>query len=253
MSERIFFDTLVIGWFTLAAITSAALFFVVAPYGRHTRKGWGPAIENRLGWLVMEAPAALVFAACFVAGEHRDTLAGWVFFALWEAHYIYRAFVYPFRLHHTGKRTPLAIVGMAFMFNTVNGYLNGRYLFLFSGGYLSGWLTDLRFLVGTVLFVAGLAINRYADHTLYDLRRPAGSGYAIPQGGLYRWVSCPNYLGEIIEWLGWAVATWSPAGLAFATWVVANLVPRAHAHHRWYREQFADYPSERRALLPGLW
>ena len=95
--------------------------------------------------------------------------------------------------------------------------------------------------------------NRQADHTLRSLRRPGKSGYRIPHGGLYRWVSCPNYLGEIVEWTGWAVMTWSLAGLSFAVWAAANLAPRAWAHHAWYRKYFAEYPPERRALLPGLW
>jgi protein-S-isoprenylcysteine O-methyltransferase Ste14 len=70
---------------------------------------------------------------------------------------------------------------------------------------------------------------------------------------LYRWISCPNYLGEIVEWSGWALATWSLPGLAFAVWTAANLAPRAHSHHLWYREHFEDYPPQRKALLPGLW
>lgn len=65
-------------------------------------------------------------------------------------------------------------------------------------------------------------------------------------------MSSPNYLGEIIEWTGFALATWSLPGLAFALWTVANLVPRAVAHHRWYRGKFPGYPVERRALIPYL-
>ena len=72
----------------------------------------------------------------------------------------------------------------------------------------------------------------------------------MPCGLLFRRVSCPNYLGEMIQWTGWAVATWSLAGLSFAVWTAANLVPRALAHHRWYREQFEEYPARRRAVLP---
>lgn len=254
MSERDLFDALLAGWLALAAATITTLMlFVVAPYGRHARKGWGPSIDNRLAWVVMETPAPLVFAACFVGGAHRDTLAAWVFLLQWEAHYIHRAFIYPFGLRGTGKRMPVLITGMAFLFNGVNGYLNGRYLFAFSGGYAATWLTDPRFVVGVGLFLGGYLINRKADHTLRGLRQPGESGYAIPCGGLYEWISCPNYLGEIIEWFGWAVATWSPAGLGFAVWVAANLVPRARAHHVWYRERFEDYPPARKALVPGLW
>lgn len=35
-------------------------------------------------------------------------------------------------------------------------------------------------------------------------------------------------------------------------WTLANLLPRALAHHRWYGEQFDDYPRERKAILPFL-
>jgi hypothetical protein len=44
-------------------------------------------------------------------------------------------------------------------------------------------------------------------------------------------VSCPNYLGEILEWIGWAIATWSLAGWVFAIWTMANLAPRAFTNH----------------------
>ena len=102
------------------------------------------------------------------------------------------------------------------------------------------------------MFVAGLAINIQSDQILIGLRKGRDTGYAIPRGGLYRWVSCPNYLGELIEWTGWAVLTWSTAGLVFAVWTAANLVPRAISNHRWYREQFSDYPANRKAVLPLL-
>ena len=65
----------------------------------------------------------------------------------------------------------------------------------------------------------------------------------MPRGGFFRWVSCPNYLGEMLQWSGFALATWSLPGLSFALWTVANLLPRAVAHHRWYRREFADYPE----------
>ncbi|MEM6929685.1 MAG: hypothetical protein AAF602_22285 [Myxococcota bacterium] len=53
-----------------------------------------------------------------------------------------------------------------------------------------------------------------------------------------------------MEWTGWALATWSLAGLGFAVYSVANLLPRALQHHRWYRATFDDYPTSRRALIP---
>jgi steroid 5-alpha reductase family enzyme len=88
---------------------------------------------------------------------------------------------------------------------------------------------------------------------LRNLRAPGDLTYHIPNRGLYRWISCPNYFGEILEWLGWAIATWSLPGLAFAIWTIANLAPRAHAHHAWYHTRFPAYPSQRKALIPYIW
>ena len=253
MSERAVFDALVIGWFALAAVFLPILFLIPAPYGRHMRRGWGPAISSRIGWILMEAPAAATVAVCFFVSAHNRGATAVVFLLMWEAHYIHRGLVYPLRTRGGAKRTTAGVVAAAFAWNVVNGYLNGRSLFAFSGGYPAAWLGDPRFVVGAAVFVTGFVINRTADLALRRLRAPGDAGYAIPRGGLYRWVSCPNYLGEIIEWIGWAVATWTLAGLAFAVWTAANLVPRARSNHQWYRATFPDYPAGRKALVPGLW
>lgn len=253
MSEAELFNNLIALWLVLAPATCVALFFFTAPYGRHIRGGWGPAVENKLAWIVMEAPAALVFALCFLIGDETSTVTALILFALWEIHYVHRAFIYPLGLRGQNRRMPLVIAGVAFAFNTANGYFNGRYVFTLSGGYPAMWMSDPRFLVGLALFLAGFVVNRQADSKLRDLRQDGESGYAMPHGGLYRWISCPNYFGEIMEWMGWAVATWSLPGLAFAAWTAANLAPRAWVHHKWYLEHFPDYPAERRALVPLLW
>jgi len=252
VKELTIFDGLLIGWFALAAVVFILLFFIVAPYGRHMRGGWGYTLGNKLGWVLMEAASPLVFALCFFLGGRLST-ATIVFLVMWEVHYLHRAFIYPFSLRGRERRMPLAVVSFGLLFNVMNGYLNGRYISVFSGGYANEWLTDPRFIIGVTLFIAGYAINRQADGILRSLRRPDESGYKVTSRGFYRWVSCPNYLGEVVIWLGWALATWSLSGLAFAVWTIANLVPRARANHVWYRETFPDYPAERKALVPGVW
>ncbi len=259
MSEAAVYNGLLIAWLALSAATFASLFFVVAPYGRHRREGWGPVIGDRWAWMIMEAPGVLVLGICFLLRRRPAGVAETLLLALWEGHYVYRVFIYPLRRRSRGKVMPLSLVVMGCLFNIGNGYLNGRALYApahpwgFSAGYGPDWAKDGRFLGGVALFLVGFAIHQQADRMLRALRRPGESDYRVPQGGLFRWVSCPNYLGEIVEWTGWAIATWSLAGLSFALWTAANLAPRAAAHHRWYREHFPDYPSRRKALLPGVW
>jgi protein-S-isoprenylcysteine O-methyltransferase Ste14 len=250
VSEAAVYVTLLWSWFAIAAVTVVALFFLSAPYGRHARAGWGPTVSARLAWFVMEAPAALTIAACFALRPPTSPTA-WVMLALWETHYLNRALIFPLRMRAGGKPMPLALAAMGATFNLVNGYLNGRWLTWF-GHYDAAWLTDPRFLGGAAVMLIGLAINLQADAILRALRKPGETHYAIPSGGLYSLISCPNYFGEVVEWTGWAILTWSIAGTSFAVWTAANLVPRAWTHHRWYRAQFPDYPAGRRAIFPFL-
>jgi steroid 5-alpha reductase family enzyme len=147
---------------------------------------------------------------------------------------------------------PLVVALMAVCFNLVNGFANGYYFSTFPREYSIEWLTDIRFILGCVLYTGGTFLNWWSDQILLELRKGGKKGYFVPQGGLFRWISCPNFFGEIVQWAGFAVMTWSPAALVFALWTFFNLVPRALSHHKWYRSTFPEYPAERKAILPFI-
>ena len=107
-------------------------------------------------------------------------------------------------------------------------------------------------IAGGILFLTGAYINLRSDNILLSLRKSNSKGYSIPQGGFFKYISCPNFFGEILEWTGFAIMTWSPAALAFAIWTMVNLIPRALDHHRWYQDHFDEYPSERKAIIPKV-
>ena len=253
MNEQTIFNYLIISGFALAAAVFILLFFINAPYGRYISKGWGITINNRIGWVIMEAAAPLVFIVLFIFGSNTNTIPMLIFLGMWEAHYVHRSFIYPWSIRSVNRQMPLIVIFFALLFNTFNAYINSRYIYTLSNGYNNEWLADPRFIIGLVIFIIGFVINRQADRILRDLREPDETVYRIPYGSLYRWISCPNYLGEIIIWFGWAVATWSLPGLVFLVWTAANLIPRARAHHLWYRRHFPDYPPERKALVPLIW
>jgi len=252
MDEAVFYHWLVIAWIALAVVTFVALFFVTAPYGRFTRGGWGPRIGARWGWILMESPSLITFVVLYAIGDQRSSPVAIVFLVLWIAHYAHRSFIYPFRLRSSRSNMTVSVIAMGAAFNVGNGYLNGRYLFALGPDLNVSWLLDPRFIAGVVLFVAGYTLNQHSDKVLIGLRSGGETGYKIPRGGGYRFVSCPNYLGEMVEWGGWALACWNPGATAFFVWTVANLAPRAIKTHRWYREQFAEYPRERKALFPFI-
>lgn len=236
-------------WLTLAVIVFLILIFVKAPYGRHKTKGWGVEISAKKGWIIMESIPAVLLAVILVLGYNRD-LVVLFFWAIWTAHYVNRAWAWPNRAKLEQKLMPLSVVILAVIFNTINCLLNGIWLFDLSGGYELSWVTDPRFIFGVVIFFFGMIINIKSDDILFSLRDDGSTGYKIPRGGLFEKVSSPNYLGEIIEWFGFAIATWSLAGFTFAIWTFCNLAPRAFAHHRWYKQEFSDYPENRKALIP---
>ncbi len=239
-------------WLALSVIIFFVLLKITAPYGRHTRKGWGPSINNTLGWVVMEITSPFVFAYFFLQGGDKS-FVNWIFFALWVGHYFNRSIIFPFRLPDKKKEMPLMICLSAVFFNSINGFINGYYLGVIKFQYELTWMSDPRFIVGILLFITGFIINNQSDNILINLRKRSSKGeYQIPKGGFYRWISSPNYFGEIIEWTGWALATWSLPGLTFAVWTAANLIPRALSHHQWYRAHFQNYPSERKAIFPKL-
>jgi 3-oxo-5-alpha-steroid 4-dehydrogenase 1 len=241
----------------LCPLVFGGLLLLPASYGRHKKdqpaKWWGPGIPTRWAWVIMEAPSSLGFAAIYFMGDRAFGLAPFVLFLMWQSHYFQRSFIFPFRIAvRPGDTTPLMIPMLAVSSNLVISFLNAAILSWSSLGhqYDASWLTDPRFIVGAFVFVVGYRVNRKADAMLAALRKPGETGYRIPRGWLYERISCPNYFGEFLVWTGWAIATWSTAGVAFVLWTLANLVPRALQNHRWYHQKFPDYPRERKAVIP---
>lgn len=213
-------------WIGIAVIMLPVLLNITAPYGRHTRKGWGPMIPNRLGWILMELPSLAMFIIFFLLGPNSLNIPLLIFFLLYALHYTHRSLIFPLRTHTSKKLMPLIIALLAVFFNLINGFLNGYYFGTVTHGYPLEWLYDIRFILGGVIFITGMAINIRTDSKLMALRSSSKNGYSIPTGGLFNYISCPNFFGEILEWAGFAILTWSPAALAFFIWTLE--IGRAH-------------------------
>lgn len=146
-------------------------------------------------------------------------------------HYANRAIISPLRTPSRSKShiiVPLSAVA----FNLINGSLMGTYL---SSPYTRNFLnarSPTPFYVGLTVWALGLIGNILHDEILLNIRRKAnskgkgkaeaGEHYAIPQGGLYTFVSYPNYLCEWIEWFGFAIAA-SPFPFALDTISIASI------------------------------
>jgi 3-oxo-5-alpha-steroid 4-dehydrogenase 1 len=236
--------------FSFAVIIFILLFFISAPYGKFLRKGWGPVIKTKWAWMVMEFPSPVLMALFFISSDQKH-IPEILFVILWLFHYLHRAFIYPYMQSGREKPYPFLLVSMALVFNCLNGFVNGYGIFHLNI-YSNSWLSSWQFITGASLFVVGFIINKTADEKLRRLRTQSPLEYKIPQGWLFRYISSPHYFGEMVEWGGWAVMTWSLPGLAFFIFTFANLFPRAVSSHKWYKAQFPDYPVNRKALIPFI-
>lgn len=246
------FDLLVWLWTVIALVIFLVLMFVTAPYGRHSNRKWGVTIPDRIGWFIMEVPALIVFLSLLFTGTAEKTVTVWIIASLYVAHYVNRAVIFPWRIRVRGKQMPLVIALMAVFFNLVNAGFLGYYAGSLNTHFTIGWLRDPRFIAGLIIFITGMTINISSDEKLIHLRKKRNDGYQIPRGGYFDKVSCPNFYGEIIEWGGYAILCWSLPAFSFFIWTFCNLVPRALAHHKWYRSYFPDYPPERKAVFPYI-
>ena len=235
------FQVFLIVMAVIAVIVFVCLFFVDAGYGKFYQPKWGPSVSNRLGWVLMEAPVFIAMLFLWWLSDRRTDPVRLIFLLLFELHYFHRSFIFPLQIR--GKsRMPLSIILMGALFNTLNAFMQGGWIFYLSPDkyYPTGWLTGLPFLVGTAVFFAGMAINIKSDSIIRNLRKPGDTGHYLPKGGMFRYVTSANYFGEFIEWTGFAILTWSWAGAVFALWTFANLAPRAARIYDMYSREFPD-------------
>mgnify|MGYP001161448734 FL=1 len=243
-------DKYILLWIVIGLLTFSYLIIskLRAPYGRHSSDGWGFMINNSWGWFWMELPALLLMPLISVFGKNELNSLSILLISLWFIHYFNRVIIFPMRIKTKNKKMPISIAISAFLFNCINGLLNGIYV----GYFLESDINiNITFIIGVFLFITGMLINIQSDNKLISLRKDS-DGYKIPNGGMFRLISCPNHFGEIIEWIGYSFIAFNFAALSFALWTFFNLVPRALNHHEWYNEHFDNYPKKRKAVLPYI-
>lgn len=239
----------------IAAVVFVALYFLKAGYGMFSDSRWGISLNNKVAWVLMEAPVFIVMALLWWESERRFETAPLIIFLLFELHYFQRSFVFPFLMK--GKsRMPVSIMLMGVVFNVLNGFMQGEWLFYLAPAdrYTPDWLLTPQFIIGTLIFLFGMVVNIQSDYIIRHLRRPGETVHRIPYGGMFRYVSSANYFGEFVEWVGFAVLTWSWSGAVFALWTFANLAPRAVALHKRYETEFGESFTRlhRKCILPFI-
>lgn len=239
-----------------AIVVFFALYHVDAGYGKFYSRSWGPAVDNRLGWVLMESPVFVAMLLLWLFSERRTDPVRLAFLLIFELHYFQRSFIFPLLIKGRSKM-PLSIIAMGVLFNTLNALMQGGWIFYISPVemYPLSWFADPRFICGTLLFASGMFVNIQSDSIIRHLRKPGDNRHYLPKGGMFRYVTSANYLGELMEWTGFAILTWSWSGAVFALWTFANLCPRAARIYGRYRAEFGDELDTRKVkrLIPFIY
>ena len=249
-------DSLANGMIALGVLTFIVLQFVNSPFGKHTSMGsmsFGPLLPARTCWFVMECPNLIhiVLRLSDSLSLYSYRPANFTLLMMFGIHYFNRSIIYPLRMNRNAKPMPLAVMLCALLFCSINGYLQVCSL-CYSNRFPEGYCYGIRFLFGVCIFIYGFFTNLQSDAILRGLKKQNEDEYRIPKGGMFEFVSCANFLGEIIEWAGFCIACNSRASFAFWFYTCCNLIPRAVSHHRWYKAHFKDYPVERKAVFPYM-
>ncbi|MGP1416004.1 MAG: DUF1295 domain-containing protein [Treponema sp.] len=240
------FNIVLITEYVFALFCFVTLYFIPAGYGKMVNKKWGITINNKIGWLIMECPTIVVMFSFIVATYYlpftkEEYISRILVLLPFICHYVYRSFIFPFLLR--GKSAmPITIVLMGLVFNTINASLISTWCFYISNKtfYSYSYFKSPNFIIGLFVFLIGFIVNIDSDAYIRGLRKAGDTKHYFPHRHLYKLVSSANYLGEMIEWLGFAILTSNPASYLFLVWTGANLIPRSHAIYKQYQKEFPE-------------
>ena len=249
----------------IAVVVFVALYFVEAGYGMMISPKWGKAINNKIAWFLMEFPIFLAMLILWYFSPHRMEATSIVFLLIFETHYFQRSLIFPWLMKGKKSQMSLVVMFMGIAFNVLNAMMQGYWLFyeaynvnppaqFVQAG--AKWFCSWPFILGLVIFIIGFIINLRSDYIIRHLRKDDNdTNHYLPKGGMFKYVTSANYFGELTEWLGFAILTWSVSGLVFFIWTFANLVPRANSIYKRYRQEFAEEMKDKslKRVIPFIY
>lgn len=235
----------------LAGIMTVLGKFYSFPYGRTYIRGKSVLkveVPDRIAFILVHSSGLIIFMILFWKCKYTNMLS---FPAIiYIIHYAHRVGVYPFSRSLKSKPWPLESVLYYSLVNCITGYTIA-FMIIFDYKALALFVKILlTVLVGLSAFCAAVH-----DYQLSFLRAAGDSGYRIPSGLCFKWVSCPNYEFEMLQWIFYACYfhLGTPV-ISFVLWQFANLSARSKSSHEAYQKIFlSKYPEKRTAMIPFLY
>lgn len=255
------YDFILLISFIIVILASLGSIILIAPYGRFAINS-GIELNPKIGWWLMEIMATISFIFFYPQGPNAFKPVPLIFASLYLIHYANRGWYFPFSLRvdpNSKSSFSILVVISGFFVTSLHGYLNAMWYSKYCTYLNYEWLTTPTCIFGLILYEVSFWSTIYCESIIRNLRdvNPSKSTtqrYKIPKGFLFEYVTSAQYFTELLGFLGWAIMTWSPAGLFIFSISCANLIPRAIGTHKWYLEKFKDtYPKNRKILIPFIW
>lgn len=254
------FESTIIQWILITFFVTSPLFFIGEAtgwlsfgYSKFAKREQKWSLPSRLGMFIIYFPAVLAYPLIYIFLNSPSSQWHTLCMALVIAHFAKRCLETLFLHKYSGVTNLGSTLLISSLYTLVSGLL----------GYIASTEITLKLLnssafqpqiiVGVVLWVVGTGINFYHHWILANLRKPGETGYVLPQKGLFRWIACPHYFGEIIGWFGYAILFHHVGAYVILLTMTAYLMGRSHNTVKWYRERMDNVPTNWKRLFPFVY
>ncbi|OAA52443.1 3-oxo-5-alpha-steroid 4-dehydrogenase [Beauveria brongniartii RCEF 3172] len=232
----------------------------VSDAGELLVKDLGPQIAWRTVFLIEYFGPILIHPAVvaarpyiFPGGDAPMSSTQWLSFGLIVAHFLKREFETAFVHKFSANTMPVSnVFKNSFFYWAVAGLLCAVSIY---------WPRSLAAkasepavdAVGTALYLFCEIGNALVHLYLSSLRSAGGTERKIPHGYGFGFVTCPNYMYEILAWVGVIIVSRDWTVALFIAIGGAQMFVWAKGKEKAYRKEFGDkYKKKRFVVLPGL-
>lgn len=150
------------------------------------------------------------------------------------------------------------------------GYLHYYGVFVIivakGAGFEGGEKTEFKITPNEAIPALGLSIvfiyfwyKQYESNMIFIYLRKSKTGkvateaHLIPRGGLFQYVSSPHMTCEVAMYCVLYILLRQNSSLIYClAWVITNQFSNALLTHKWYQQNFSNYPAQRKALIPFI-
>lgn len=250
-----------VGWALVASLGVPPLLYLTERLGLG-RLGYGKFVDgaarrtvpSRIGMCVLYLPSLVLCPLVFVALGHPGTVWHYLVMGMISLHFTKRLAEVLFVHRYSGVMNVSAVVVSSAVYTSTTVVLAGIAALLVPATLVESGAFTPWYRLGVTAFCVGLVGNAYHHRVLATLRPSGGTGYGFPRRGLFRWVSCPHYLFEVVTWLGLALVFHHVAAWIALGGIAGYLAARSDTTRTWYREHMgASVPAGWKRVVPLLY